>query len=29
VQISSLLVIAAMVLFAYIVWTNRASLALD
>lgn len=29
VQIASLLVIAAMVLFAYIVWTNRAGLSVD
>ena len=29
VQVSSLLVIAAMVLFAFIVWTNRAGLTLD
>lgn len=29
VQISSLVVIAAMVLFAYIVWTNRAGLTVD
>jgi cbb3-type cytochrome oxidase subunit 1 len=29
VQISSLIVIAAMILFAYIVWTNRAGMTLD
>ena len=29
VQVSSLVVIVAMVLFAYIVWTHRAGLSLD